>query len=805
MLSARIRAREDATAPGSRWEVVALRSGDSKNRGSTGKIRHYPADKLQGWVHHFEGSPVRLYTYAGAGASHVDGVPDRSLVGNDVGFYRNVRVEEDNGAPAIVADFYVLESSGWLRTFLDDLRANEMLDFVGFSIDSWLREEPGVVNGAARDVVEEILRIESTDIVNHPAAGGRFRRALAAVDPTQGGRMEPLRKLWASLPEPIRQRVTEAEPTKEQIVEQLGAISSGGVGALSEAFPAATGAKEMCEIESGLRAILAAAQQDNPEEVTRVASLLLASYLGYEQAAAAAAKAMEDEAERARAAQAAKESQMGTNATAVTESEKRQAELDKRIRAQERRLALGDLRERLGATVLPQPMRESVIKTAEAIEEPLTDEQIEAMVRAKLTEHEGLVKAGVVKEATVSRESQISMGLTKLDRLLAQLDHATGADKFWTDAEKKRFGGVARESRNPLSAPYIQMSGDPRFTGRRNLEVVEKSDPELAALAREAQVRRSVLGREDEIDSTSFPEALGDSIRRRVAGELSMLPDDWRKIVRTVDAIDYRTMKVVRVGGYDAPPVVLEKGAYQPATSPTDEVAEYAVQKRGHTESLSIEAIRNDDLRVLRAIPEKFARGWNKGLNQFAFNLITSRTTHWNDLDTYDGKKLGHADHGGNLITSALSWQAFWDARKIMRKQTEKDSEIPLGLMPKFLVCSLDLEDVALSIRNSDKVPGVFINDNNSLKGTFEVIANPYAGEGDTDLDNWLLMADPQVEHIIEMAALDGKWTPDIYVQDQPTVGSMFTNDMITYAEKGAYGGKVVNWRGFVLSVVGAD
>jgi DNA primase large subunit len=54
----------------------------------------------------------------------------------------------------------------------------------------------------------------------------------------------------------------------------------------------------------------------------------------------------------------------------------------------------------------------------------------------------------------------------------------------------------------------------------------------------------------------------------------------------------------------------------------------------------------------------------------------------------------------------------------------------------------------------------------------------------------------------IEIGFLDNQQEPELFVQDNPTVGSMFTNDKVTYKIRHIYGGNVVEYRGWDKSVV---
>ena len=71
-----------------------------------------------------------------------------------------------------------------------------------------------------------------------------------------------------------------------------------------------------------------------------------------------------------------------------------------------------------------------------------------------------------------------------------------------------------------------------------------------------------------------------------------------------------------------------------------------------------------------------------------------------------------------------------------------------------------------------------------------------------TDTNNWFLAASPQDIVGLEVSFLDGKEEPELYVQDQETVGSVFTNDKITFKMRHIYGGAILDYRAFDGSIV---
>ncbi len=322
-----------------------------------------------------------------------------------------------------------------------------------------------------------------------------------------------------------------------------------------------------------------------------------------------------------------------------------------------------------------------------------------------------------------------------------------------------------------FKAAYINLTGDEHVTGRR-----------------EAAVRLTAS-----LSTTSFDQILGDSIRRKMVKEYAAAGlDDWRKIVEIVPASDFRTQRRVRFGGYGNLPTVLQGGAYEALSSPTDEEATYSVSKKGGTEDLTLEMIKNDDVGVIRKIPQKLGRSAARTLYEFVFDFLATNPI------IYDSKALFHTDHA-NLGSAALDATSLAARRKAMLIRTEMDSSKRLGIGPKFLVVSVDLDKTAYDLV-TPPVPGQYTPTAPDFikRWAIEVIVVIHW----TDANNFFLVANPADIPTIEIAFLDGNETPELFVQDNPQVGSLFSNDKLTYKIRQIYGGGVIDHRAFDGSIV---
>ncbi|MDX1491281.1 MAG: hypothetical protein R3332_08340 [Pseudohongiellaceae bacterium] len=314
---------------------------------------------------------------------------------------------------------------------------------------------------------------------------------------------------------------------------------------------------------------------------------------------------------------------------------------------------------------------------------------------------------------------------------------------------------------------YQAATGDTRVTGR----------------LRDCRFREA-------LDTDSFPVLLGDAVNRRVA---EMYSNDnanelWREIVSDIVPLsDFRERNTVMYGGYGDLPTVAEKGAYAALSEPSELPEKYSPMKKGGIVSVSLEMIKNDDVGMVMRIPRDVTRAAKRTLNKFVLDIIRNNPT------MTDTKALFHADHG-NLGTAAFSKAAYLAARLLMMKQADPDTGEPLGLTPNLLLIPADLEENAFdAFRRDTNVDPDF------AQSTMPKI-RPVSYW--TDVSDWSLICDPVDHGTIEIGFLDGKQEPEMFIQDSPTSGSMFTNDMVTYKIRHVYGGAPVSALGMRKHVV---
>ncbi len=387
---------------------------------------------------------------------------------------------------------------------------------------------------------------------------------------------------------------------------------------------------------------------------------------------------------------------------------------------------------------------------------------VEADVTAAITAERAYLGRFVETPITGLGGGSVVAGQDRSEKVREQLDHLF---------DPARRAGSFREA-------YADITGDRAVTG-------------LLANCNRTRLAEALGGGRfvEAVSAATFAEILGDSITRAMVRDynLSNMWDDWRVLCDVVPVNDFRTQRRTRMGGYGNLPAVAENGAYAALTTPGDEEATYAATKRGGTETISIEAIANDDVGAIRRIPSKLAQAAKQTLYRFVLDFLATNAA------IYDTVALAHATHN-NLGATALSAATFAAARLAMLQQVEAGSTERIGLVARHLFIPTNLEETAfdLFVRNTNN-DETFVQ---SRKPTAHVV--PYW----TDANNWWVTADKADVPLIELGFYGGREEPELFVQDNPTQGSLFSNDQLKYKMRHIYGGAVKDYRGFYGAVV---
>ena len=316
---------------------------------------------------------------------------------------------------------------------------------------------------------------------------------------------------------------------------------------------------------------------------------------------------------------------------------------------------------------------------------------------------------------------------------------------------------------------YTLITGDRRCTGK-----ISDCDPVLF---------REALG------SSSLPAVLGDALNRQIVREYqkSNIYDVARKISQVVNAADFRNRTIVRWGSFDDLPIVAEGAEFQEGSNPVDWGISYPIQKRGNLYSITLEAIKNDDVGLIRSLPKKIVEAAKRTFARFVLEMIRTNAA------IYDGNPLFCVAHN-NLGSQPLSAVSLAAGRLAIRKQPEFGGADPIMVEPKYLLVPYDQEEGAHNLftrgQNQDRT---------FLQNTgIEVLPVWYW----TDPNDWVLATSPDQYPCIQVAFVDGKEEPELFVAEDPSVGQVFSRDAAVWKVRHAYGGRLFDYRGFFKSVV---
>lgn len=383
------------------------------------------------------------------------------------------------------------------------------------------------------------------------------------------------------------------------------------------------------------------------------------------------------------------------------------------------------------------------------------------------TQFEGKIFTGEEVKNAIKAEKSILDILLK-DTVSNVGDVRITVDVF--DKYKKELDDVLSGKGNSIKSAYIHLTGDEGVTGQINFLRLPSS-----------------------MTTASLTSIFRDAMHKRMLEEYGASPYDlsWEKIADVVPIADFRTNYRSRWGGYGNLPIVAEKGAYTSLSSPSDEESSYSVSKRGGTEDLTLEMIKNDDVGELRKIPRKLGTAAKRTLYEFVWDFIVTNPS------IYDGIALFHASHS-NLSTVAFSKAELAARRLAMMKQTEISSGKRLGLFPKYIISSIDMELTIVEAIVQEGVGFEATAPDFVRRQRYEFIPVIHL----TDTNNWFTACAKELATGLEIGFLDNKREPELFVQTEPTVGSMFANDVITYKLRHIYGGGITDYRTFQSNIV---
>ena len=295
-------------------------------------------------------------------------------------------------------------------------------------------------------------------------------------------------------------------------------------------------------------------------------------------------------------------------------------------------------------------------------------------------------------------------------------------------------------------------------------------------------------------DSSDFGNILLDASHRSLLQGWEQAEETYHLWTKKGRLSDFKVANRVGLGSFSALREVRPGAEYKYITlgdsGETIRLATY-----GEIFSINRQAIINDDLDALSAIPRLMGEAARATIGDLVYDTLT------NNGKMKDGKPLFDASRK-NLFTgnaSALSIEAMSTAKTAMALQKTKpakdgDKARTLNVRPAFLLCPVALEDKAKQLIRSASVPNAQVNAGviNPIKDFAQVISDPRLD--DASSSSWYL-AGKQNSDTIEVAYLDGV--------DVPYIDQMegFTSDGIATKVRIDAGVSALDARGLNKSV----
>lgn len=743
---------ESKDSSGAEWDVVLIAAGESDNTGGTGNKRFYPAETLKKAIGLFENAHAMAYKFVGKiqdlfdhEKSTRETKPD-GLAANQVGFFRNVhfgKFKDSKGQEreGILARFHVLEGAKWLRdNLLDAYKHGKQI--LGFSIDAEGEETPMKIGDKLYDAVTNISRVLENTVVTRPAAGGQVIRLVASqnehsIKETKMDRKEIIKLLMEKA----------AHLLKDKDVEKME--------------------------ESDLLALLAEALGTKKEEPKP-----------------------EPKKEEPKAETKVDDTKVNESVKKIQEAESKINESLKKLETKEAKI---NFKTKLAESTLPAAIKAKLEKQfAEIV---LADDQINTLLAQEQEAYAKLTES--------MPKTHVQVGSEERDKLELAMDG------FWAGEDQKDKDGKKVRMFTSFKEAYAAIMGTPSAVFADPGLILSDSywympQLEQASFAESYNIsRRKALMESrmtEALKTSDWAEILGNTLNRAMMKEFSSDQyQSWRKLVSNFTPVnDFRAQRRLMMGGFGILSTVSEQATYQPLTSPGDTEQTYTPAKKGGLESITMEMVANDDVGSIRMIPVKLGRAAAITIYRNIFDMFSS------NLEGDGSTTLSTLTRANGISTTALSVAGLDAAVVAMRSQTvygDTSDYVGMSYNPRYLLVSPTREALAKTIFTSSVLVGTggaaastgsdaTSTVANIWQNNFEPIVVPYW----TTATTWWLVADPRTAPVIEVGFFKGRQEPELFVQDNPTVGSMFTADKITYKIRYIYGYNILDYRSFCYS-----
>lgn len=306
----------------------------------------------------------------------------------------------------------------------------------------------------------------------------------------------------------------------------------------------------------------------------------------------------------------------------------------------------------------------------------------------------------------------------------------------------------------------------------------------------------------ESVDTTSWSGVFVDAIHK-YAEELYIAKDegDWKKLARIRQGVtDFKSYRSIRVGGYANITAVSEKATPPAMTTPGTESVSWAVGKYSGLESISYEAMRNDDLGEIQSIPQRIAEAALQTFREFFYLDIIEANPNFEP----DAVAIYHATHS-NLGSTSVGETGILKMVAQIRNQTNLTNGKKMNLQPRYILVP---QDTNLAMEKAvDDVIGIepgreAESDNAKLLYAKKMNLSRITVPWFVDVDDYYMFTDAKERACIEVGFLDGKEAPEVVQLKGTRPDGMTPALCVEMQVLHIYGGEFVDFRGTAKQAV---
>lgn len=843
---------------GKDWEVVLIQAGWSLNNKyyppDVLKKASNLFENVKAFAYEFKG---KLWNHL---PSMVRAILPEGCFKNVVGFYDNVRYgtfqdENNKTQEGLLARFHISENAQWLRTFLKDAWEYGKKSLLGLSIDAdGAITETNPRNGRRAWIVNSIVGADEVTVVTHPGAGGKLQRLLASKNFEEEQGMNFLKELyeWAkkvkeSLIEGINpENITDDQKYdlmkgliesedffKEEHIKESGSFLSAMLDEIIQIVESGSKSDAVTLLKD-LRSKMKEATPKETEEAKKA-----------REEKEAKAKEEADKKEKEVKEAAAKKKLEEDEATAkLSKIEKVEKDIEKMKEDTQKKNCAATLKEILTGSKLPQivkdkmanQFKDKIFETKE-LENALKEEK---EVLGKLSESGEINGLGETKEdieviADEADKIQAAMDLMIDDQvemsdklkesahggfnsILEAYQAVHPEDRNVTGQVGKRTKlGSLKEAITTADFSYILNTS---MTKRITKEFKAKpfifepivSEVPVTNFKQQERVKWGGWSTLPTVTAGSYQDLFEphDEEATYTPGTKGGLVSVSREVIKNDDLgyIKKIPSKVVKAARKtlerDVMALLLANGTY----TPTNSTAFSALFGNYGIKSFSYDHL-TDASDGIAAQKERGAYRLRGNPTAVSSLYIDDTSESANILDNvYDAyylrivygtgagqiRLISNTATSNSRITISTAWTTNPDTNSIYEITMAKNDDEEMGLEGRFIVHGLKTRAKVRSIINSDKNPTNMAEDN-VHKGNYTAIYAPTI-KGSTYQYYWFLVISKADGETIEIGYIDNQKVPLLVVQDQATLGQVFTNDTIRYKVRYEYGLEIIDNKG---------